>query len=156
LVVRKSLKNISLQVINYSEKGDMVVACAHSSQLKKLGWIFGCSNLPCAYLTGLMLGKKAHAKNIQNIILDAGMHKPTSGSRIYAAVQGVLDAGIDINHTKDILPAQERILGKHIEKYAHTLEKDDVKYKKQFNNYLSSKANPKEFTKNKNKLLEEK
>ena len=36
------------------------------------------------------------------------------GSRIYAALKGILDAGLNIPHSDGIFPNEERIKGKHI------------------------------------------
>lgn len=158
LVVRKSLNNIAAQVIEYNEKGDLIILSAHSSQLKKIGWDYPCGNLPSAYLTGLLLGKKANEKKIKEVILDAGMHKPTNGSKIYAVVKGVLDAGINIPCSKEVLPSEDRIEGKHIEKYASVLKGDSDRYKKQFGKCLKTNIDPNEFSKNfnlfKKRLLE--
>jgi len=59
IVVRKSLKNISAQIVEYNGKGDKVVVGAHSAELKKYGWQSGNGNLPAAYLVGLIAGTKA-------------------------------------------------------------------------------------------------
>ena len=53
-------------------------------------------------------------KKIEEAILDLGLQTSTKGSRIYAALKGVLDAGINIPHSKEILPSEDRIKGKHI------------------------------------------
>ncbi|MDP6704490.1 MAG: hypothetical protein QF775_03320, partial [archaeon] len=38
LVVRKSLKNIQVQLVNYTDSGDTILASASSTELNKLGW----------------------------------------------------------------------------------------------------------------------
>ena len=38
LVIRKSLRNIRLQIIEYSSNNDKVLFSASSAELKKLGW----------------------------------------------------------------------------------------------------------------------
>src|SRR3989344_6735019 len=68
LVVRRSLNNISAQIIEYRQNGDRVVACAHSMELKKFGWKTDGGNTPSAYLVGLLLGKKAKEKGIKEAI----------------------------------------------------------------------------------------
>src|SRR3989344_2097585 len=73
LVIRKSLNNILLQVVEYQEKGDKVIVSAYSKELKKLGWPFHLGNIPSAYLTGFLLGKKS--KNIKNMVLDLGLQR---------------------------------------------------------------------------------
>jgi len=113
LVIRKSLSNISVQLINFNPNGDQTVASAVSTELKKFGWT-KTGNIPAAYLTGLLAGKKAKEKNVKEAVLDLGIQTSTKGSRIYAALKGVLDAGVNVPHSKDILPSEDRINGKHI------------------------------------------
>jgi large subunit ribosomal protein L18 len=127
LVIRKSLSNISVQLVNFNPSGDQTVASAVSSELKKFGWT-KTGNIPAAYLTGLLAGKKAKEKNVTEAVLDLGVQTSTKGSRIYAALKGVLDAGIDIPHSKDILPSEDRINGKHISEEI-SKQFDDVKKK---------------------------
>jgi large subunit ribosomal protein L18 len=114
LVVRKSLKYITAQIVEFDEKGDKVIASAHSKNLKKLGWEFACDNLPAAYLTGLMIGKKALEKNVNEAVLDIGLYPSTKGNRIYALVKGVIDAGLKIPCDESVFPEEERICGMHI------------------------------------------
>lgn len=127
LIIRKSLSNISVQFINFKPTGDETIASAVSSELKKIGWIKS-GNVPAAYLTGLLAGKKAREKNIKEAVLDIGLQVSTKGSRIYAALKGVLDAGINVPHSKEVLPSDDRIKGKHI---SEDLEKqfEDTKKK---------------------------
>ena len=115
LVIRKSLKNIALQVIEYHPPGDRVVASAHSSELEKFGWSINKGNIPAAYLTGLLFGKKLKEKKIADAVLDIGMQRSVKASRLYAALKGVIDAGINVPHSKEIFPDENRISGKHIQ-----------------------------------------
>ena len=115
LVIRKRLSNISVQFINFKREGDQTIAAAFSSELKKLGWN-RTGNIPASYLTGLLAGKRAKDKKIEEAILDLGLQTSTKGSRIYAALKGVLDSGVNIPHSKEILPNEDRIKGKHISK----------------------------------------
>lgn len=113
VVIRRTLSNISVQFIDYKPNGDSTIASATSMELKKLGWK-RTGNLPAAYLTGLLVGKKAKNKNVGEAIFDLGLQTSTKGSRIYAALKGVLDSGIKIPHSENILPTEDRIKGKHI------------------------------------------
>ncbi len=114
LVVRKSLSNIRVQFVSYFTGGDSVAASCFSKELGKEGWKFGCGNTPAAYLTGLFAGLRARKSNITEAVLDTGLQTNTKGSRIYAAVKGVLDSGVKVNISSDVLPSEERISGKHI------------------------------------------
>ncbi len=118
LVIRKSLDNMIAQIVEYDEKGDKILVSAHSSELKKLGWKFSKGNLPAAYLTGLLAGAKAKKKKISEAMLDLGLQTSVRGSRIYACLKGVIDAGIKVPHNPEILPDADRISGKHIADYA--------------------------------------
>lgn len=147
LVVRISLNNISAQIIEHYPKGDKVIISAHSTELKKFGWKTVGGNIPSAYLVGLLLGKKAKEKGIEEAILDAGLNSSVKGSRIYALLKGVLDSSLKVPCSENILPDEERIKGKHIINYASLLTKDNEAYKKRFSNYLKNNVNPLEFDK---------
>lgn len=113
-VVRLSLKNANVQFITYDEKGDKIVAAATSKELLKLGWTGSTGNLPAAYLTGYLAGKRASQNGVEEAVLDIGLKGPAKGSAIFAALKGMLDAGIAIPHGEEVLPAEERINGAHI------------------------------------------
>lgn len=130
LVVRKSLKQLRAQIVEYDPKGDRTLVFASSQDLKKFGWSNPSNNLPSAYLVGLLIGKKALKKKIKSAILDMGLHPNTKGSKVYAVLKGALDAGLSIPHSPEILPSEKRIRGEHIVEYAKKLEKE--KYKRQF------------------------
>lgn len=117
LVVRKSLKYIQAQIVEFSKKGDRVLVSANSKELKKLGWEFACDNLPAAYLTGLLVGKKALEKGIKEAILDSGLYASTKGNRIFAVVKGARDVGLNVPTGEEVLPSEERIKGLHIAGY---------------------------------------
>jgi len=147
LVVRKSLNNISAQIIEHNPKGDRIIISAHSTELKKFGWKTSGGNIPSAYLVGFLIGKKAKEKGIEEAILDVGLNSSVKGSRIYALLKGSLDSRLKIPYSSDILPDEKRIKGKHIIDYASLLKKDDEIYKKRFGNYLKNNINPLEFDK---------
>jgi len=113
LVIRRSLHNIKIQFIEYDVKGDKTLVTTFSTELKKLGWT-RTGNIPGAYLTGLLAGKKAKENKIEEAILDLGLQTSTKGSRIYAALKGVLDSGINVPHSEEILPSEDRTKGAHI------------------------------------------
>ena len=117
LVVRKSLKYIRAQIVEFDERGDRTLASAISKELKKFGWKFACDNLPSAYLVGLLIGKRALQKGIKEAVLDMGLYPSTKGSRIYAVVKGALDAGLKVPVDEEMLPSEDRIKGLHIANY---------------------------------------
>lgn len=153
LVVRKSSKHMRAQIVEFKTEGDNIPVSASTQDLKKFGWSGSTNNIVSAYLVGLLLGKRAIEKKINSAILDIGMHKNVKGSRIYAVLKGVLDAGLSISHSPDILPAEDRISGKHIVDYGVKLKKKGIKvYKKQFSQTKPEKI-PGMFEKVKSKIL---
>ncbi len=113
-VVRVTLRNVSVQLIDYDPKGDRVVVVAHSRELVEMGWDQATGNIPAAYLTGYLAGRRAKQKGLSNAVLDIGLKEPTKGSGVFAALKGLVDAGLEIPHGKDVLPSKERLMGKHI------------------------------------------
>jgi large subunit ribosomal protein L18 len=143
LVVRLTLKHVIVQIIEAEAVGDKVVVSAHSRELAKTyGLLSSGGNIPAAYLTGLLCGFKAKAEGVKKVFLDVGLHIPTKGSRIFAALKGVLDAGVEVPHSEDVLPDRSRIEGEHIAEYGSQLSTDAEVYQQKFSNYLSRKLKP--------------
>jgi large subunit ribosomal protein L18 len=142
LVVRPSNKHIAAQLVQAQPHGDLVLASAHSSELKEFGWLAPCGNLPAAYLTGLLAGRRAKANGVTEAILDIGLHARGPGSRIFAAAKGAVDAGLNIPHDDSTLPAKERVEGRHIEGYSKKLASDPERRKKMFSGYAHQKLKP--------------
>ncbi|WP_292459457.1 50S ribosomal protein L18 [Methanothermococcus sp.] len=143
LVARKSLNNMIAQLVAYDEKGDKILVSAHSRELVKMGYKGHCGNIPAAYLTGLLLGKKALKEGYDEAVLDLGLQSATKGAAVFAILKGAVDAGMNIPHSEDILPEDERVNGSHVKEYAELLkEEDEEKYKKQFSKYLEKGLNP--------------
>jgi len=118
LVVRKSLRNILAQIVEYKENGDIVKLSASTRELiKKYNLKIPRDNLPSSYLLGFLLGTKALKKGIKFVILDSGMYRGVKGSRIYGVIKGALDSGLKIPHNKDVLPNDNRVYGEHIIDY---------------------------------------
>ena len=153
LVVRKSINNINAQLVNFGQKGDHIVASAHSTELRKYGWKYSLSNTPSAYLTGLLIGHRAAYCNIKKAVLDLGLSRSVSGSTPYALLKGALDAGLDIPHSKDMLPDESRILGKHVVEYSKHAKLHQFSHYKKENIALADI--PQEFDHIKSKILKE-
>lgn len=147
LVVRKSLKSVMLQIIEYGPEGDKVLVSATSRELKKLGWKMHTANMPSAYLTGLLLGSKAKKKKVAKCVLDLGLQTPNMKGNLFAAVKGAIDAGIDINCGEDAFPDKDRVSGKHIADYAAKLKGNTEAYNKQFSGIIKAGSKPEDITK---------
>ena len=140
-VVRASNKNIVIQLITSKIEGDVVHAQANSSELEKYGWLGGKKNTSAAYLLGLLAGRKALSIGIDAAILDLGLIRPTKGAKVFAAVKGALDAGLEIPCNSDIIPGLERIEGRSVSEYAASFE-DKSEYERVFPGYLKRGLNP--------------
>jgi len=141
IVIRPSLKSISIQIIEYGSKGDRVLLSARGEELEKYGWKFSKANLPSAYLTGLLLGKKAEEK-VKEGVVDIGLATLTKGSRIFACIKGIVDTKMNIPHGENIAPSEERIRGDHISKYAAQVKEQKREDKKQFSSYEKQGVDP--------------
>lgn len=117
VVVRKSNASTTLQLVVAEQLGDKTLLTVNSKELEDFGYTLSKSNLPAAYLTGLLFGKKMLALGNVEGIADIGLHASTRGNRIYAAIKGVVDAGVNVPHSPEIFPEDERIRGEHIKKY---------------------------------------
>lgn len=108
IVARKTNRYVILQYIESRAAQDYVKASVNSKILLKYGWPVENSgslkSIPAAYLTGLIFGMKI--KDLKKGILDIGMITSTKGSRIYAAVKGMNDAGAKIPCDEKMLPTE--------------------------------------------------
>jgi large subunit ribosomal protein L18 len=155
LVIRRSLNNIIMQVAEYTENGDKILAVARSSELKKYGWTANTGNLPSAYLAGLLLAQKAKSAKIGECVVDIGFNKAIKGVRVFASIKGAVDGGLKTPHSEDNFPSKERISGKHISDYAAKMKKENPEnYKKMFSSYLKNNSAPEQITDMFNKTKE--
>ncbi len=136
VIIRVSLKNIMVQIAEYKEEGDNILASADSKEIeKKFGWKAGRSNIPAAYLTGYLLGKKAVKAGVKEAILDIGLEKSVKKGKIYSALKGILDGGLKVPCSEKVFPSEDSIKGIHIANYAKKLSQEG-KYEKVFSDYV--------------------
>ncbi|NOX71479.1 MAG: 50S ribosomal protein L18 [Candidatus Micrarchaeota archaeon] len=159
-VVRRANRNMQCQVVYFDKKGDITKVSASSMELADYGWNANTGNIPAAYLTALLCAVRAKAAGIKTAVLDIGLFEGERGSRIFATLKGAIDGGLDIPHSEDAFPSEDRVNGKHIALYAEHLKKDDVKrYEVHFSAYLKSKIDPASlpdmFASAKNKIIAE-
>ncbi len=120
LVVRKSVNSMTVQIMKHDSKGDRAMVSVSSRNLTKFGLESPRGNIPTAYLTGFLCGTMAKKNGVKEAVLDIGLQASTKGSRIYGALKGCIDAGVEVPHSADILPPDERIRGLHIEQYSES------------------------------------
>uniref|UniRef100_A0A7S1T5J7 Large ribosomal subunit protein uL18 C-terminal eukaryotes domain-containing protein n=1 Tax=Compsopogon caeruleus TaxID=31354 RepID=A0A7S1T5J7_9RHOD len=181
LVVRLTSKDIIAQVAAARIVGDEMIAVAYSHELPQYGIKLGLTNYAAAYATGLLLARRTLKKlgldetyvgkeeadgemfEIEvnderrpfTAILDVGIGRTTTGSKIFAVMKGAVDGGIQVPHNEKRFPAfskddgfdpeelRKRILGLHVQEYMEYLvEEDDEKYKQQFARYIAEGIEP--------------
>merc|ERR1712216_133744 len=181
-VVRFSNKDITCQVISSNMKGDVTHVAAYAHELTKYGLPVGHTNYAAAYCTGLLCARRLLQKfkldaafpgvteadgefeewYIHNedddgpaafhALLDVGL-KPTSrGSRLFAAMKGAWDGGLEIPHSEKKFfgydadskeysaeDHKERIFGGHVRDYMESMEAEEPeKYAKHFSKFVDA------------------
>lgn len=177
LIVRLSNRDITCQVAYSRIEGDKIVCAAYSHELPKYGVKVGLTNYAAAYCTGLLLARRLLKKLGLNSLyagttevtgeeycvepvddgpgafrcyLDVGLLKTSTGARIFGAMKGAVDGGLNIPHSTKRFPGydaesknfnadvhRKHIFGLHVAEYMRQLaEEDDDAYKKQFSQYI--------------------
>ena len=117
-VVRISNTQTICQLVEFNPDGDIVIASVNGKALvDKYSWPEDASrkSIPASYLTGFALAKNAMSSGHESAILDIGLSASSKGSRVFAALKGMIDAGLEIPHGEDVLPDEDRINGMHID-----------------------------------------
>ncbi|BBN16483.1 large subunit ribosomal protein L5e [Marchantia polymorpha subsp. ruderalis] len=177
-VIRFTNKDIVAQISYATIAGDRVIACAYGHELPRYGIKAGLTNYAAAYCVGLLLARRLlhryelheeYAGNVEEnvgqdynveecsstkrpfkVLLDIGLARTTTGSRVFGALKGALDGGLDIPHSdrrfrgyhtgaKRIHAQLHRkfILGGHVADYMMLLRDEDPdKYDAQFSQYI--------------------
>jgi len=176
LVVRISNKDVTTQIVFSKIAGDVVMAAAYSHELPRYGLKVGLTNYSAAYATGLLLARR-HLTNLGlaskyegvkeatgelysveeladgprpfYALLDVGLARTTTGSRIFAAMKGASDGGIEVPHNEkrfvgydsetsklDAAVLRKHIFGGHVADYMRSLESKSDAYKKQFSGFI--------------------
>jgi len=95
-------------------------------------------------------------KNPFRALLDVGIITTSTGSRVFGALKGASDGGLDIPHSEKRFPGydrdgkeydadvhKERIFGEHVAEYMrYLIEEDATKYKVHFKAYIDEDIDP--------------
>jgi large subunit ribosomal protein L5e len=185
LVVRFTNRTVICQIAYATMAGDKVIAAAYSSELPRYGLKVGLTNYAAAYCTGLLLARrilnklgldKHYEGNTEELgedynveaaddaprpfqcILDAGLKRTSTGSKVFAALKGALDGGLDVPHSDkrfvgydpdskefDAEILRKYIFGGHVGEYMEEMiEEDPEKYQAHFSEYLKAGVGPEE------------
>ncbi len=180
LVVRFTNRDIIMQIVTAEVAGDKVFASAYAHELKAYGIEHGLTNWAASYCTGLLIARRVLKKlgldeDFQGVeeadgeftlteaaesddgprrpfkaFLDVGLHRTSTGARVFGAMKGASDGGIFIPHSENRFPGydieskeldsevlKKYIFGGHVAEYMETLADDDEeRYKGQFQKYI--------------------
>ncbi|EQD66371.1 50S ribosomal protein L18P [mine drainage metagenome] len=125
VVIRRSNRGIRMQIAEYEVNGDKILATANSNELSKFGWM-PKRNTPTAYLTGVLLAKKAKGIESKEFVLDIGLYRPSKASILFAAAKGAMDSGMGIRGNIEF--DEKRIFGHHISDYSKKLGNESVEF----------------------------
>lgn len=177
LIVRLSNRDVTAQIAYARIEGDHIVCSAYSHELPKYGIKVGLTNYAAAYATGLLLARRLLKKlnldtlykgtsditgdeyNVEDVedgpgafrcYLDVGLQRTTTGARVFAAMKGAVDGGLNIPHSTKRFPGYDNegkslnadvhrahIMGQHVADYMRSLEEEDPEaFKRQFSQYI--------------------
>jgi len=128
VVIRKFNKNLLVQFVAYEKIGDHIITSAMAYNLKNYSYDLNTGNIPAAYLTGYLAGKKLLKTGFkEECILDLGLQKIYKKGRLFAAIKGIIDAGVNVRVSlDDEFTYEGRIKGEHL----------NTKYKKEVSKIL--------------------
>jgi len=178
-VVRFTNRDIITQIFSADLDHDNCLAAAYAHELPRYGIKLGLTNYASAYATGLLLARRVNTKfnlpyegqtevngedyNVEpeedgkapfRVLLDVGLKRTTTGARIFGALKGAADGGLNIPHNDRRFPGtkgegkeweadpevhRKYIFGGHVADWMRKLvEEDDEKYKKQFARFVAA------------------
>ncbi len=116
-VIRRSNNNVLVQFVDFKNNSqDKILTSAKSVDLKKsFGFTLHTGNISAAYLTGFLAGKRLlKTGHKSEVIIDLGLQKSMYGTRLFAAVKGIKDSGVNVKVSDVAFPVDERINGEHL------------------------------------------
>jgi len=173
MVFRRTNRDIIMQIVAADINHDRVLASAYSHELPAYGLKVGLTNYAAAYCTGLLLARRINTilkldyEGVEEVngehynvedefadqpkkpfkaLLDVGLARTTTGSRIFGGLKGAVDGGINVPHKDKRFPGagdpaktREYIFGGHVANYMRILQDDDAdKYAKHFSKYIAA------------------
>jgi len=183
MIVRFTNKDIICQIAYARIEGDVVICAAYAHELPRYGVKVGLTNYAAAYCTGLLLARRVLQKfgldsiyegndNIDGdeylvesedgkpgafrCYLDVGLARTSTGAKVFGAMKGAVDGGLEIPHSTKRFPGydgeskefsaevhRDHIFGKHVGNYMQQLQDDDEDaYKKQFSQFIKNGVTP--------------
>jgi len=178
-VVRFSNRDCTCQIFSADMTHDVCFCAAYSHELRRYGVKAGFNNYAAAYCTGLLLARRVNQKlgleyagklkvdgaeySVEpdpegkapfKALLDVGLRRTTTGAKVFGALKGACDGGLDIPHKERRFPGTKKegddiksdpavhkkyIFGGHIAAYMKVLAgEDEEAHKRQFGAYIAA------------------
>jgi large subunit ribosomal protein L18 len=118
MVVRRTNREIIIQLSVPEQAGDRTLVAAYSRDLAAFGYTGSRSNTSAAYLTGILFGARCRKAGHTGAVLDIGLARASPGARVFAALKGAVRAGLAIPHSAEVLPDDSRVRGEHVAAFA--------------------------------------
>lgn len=117
MVIRKTNRHIIIQLVAAQMEGDYTLVHVNSKELENYGYKGYLGNTPAAYLAGMLFAVRAQKAGYTDAIADLGLQVASAGARVFAAIKGAVEAGLEIPVGEDILPDDDRCNGTVIAEY---------------------------------------
>merc|ERR1712046_308770 len=180
-VVRFTRKDIVCQVFYSKIVGDECICAAYAHELPRYGVKVGLTNYSAAYCVGLLCARRLLKKygldetfvgteevtaeyegcevegddedrSAFKALLDVGLKPTTLGSKIFAALKGAFDGGLEIPHNEkkfygydaeekayDAEEHKDHILGGHVKTYMESLQEEEPEeYEAKFSAFVAA------------------
>jgi len=178
-VVRRTNRDVICQVFSADLTHDVCLASAYSHELRRYGVEYGLTNWSAFYSVGLLLARRVNKKFILEYeghteitgedyhvepnfgspapfraLLDVGLVRTTTGARVFGALKGACDGGLDVPHNDRRFPGSKKdgeefkgdpevvrkyIFGGHVADYMRSLsEENEEAYNRQFKRLVDS------------------
>merc|ERR1712066_201127 len=180
MIVRFTNKDIVTQIAYARIEGDVIICSAYAHELPRYGVKVGLTNYAAAYCTGLLLARRLLNKfGLDGIyegnteidgdeyyvedaepgqpgafraFLDVGLARTTTGARVFGAMKGAADGGLDIPHSTKRFPGYDAesdkfdaethckyIFGGNVGDYMeHLKEENEDAYQRQFSQFIKN------------------
>jgi len=177
MIVRQTNKDVICQIAYSRMQGDVIICAAYSHELPKYGLNVGLKNYAAHYCTGLLCARRLLNKyKLDDLYigqtevdgdeyavepvedgpapfrcyLDVGLTRTTTGNKVFGALKGAVDGGLDIPHNTRRFPGFDPetsefsaethckyIFGGNVQDYMEELKNENEEvYEKQFSQYI--------------------
>jgi large subunit ribosomal protein L5e len=177
LILRFSNKNISCQAGYTILTGDKICSHAYTRDLSNYGLTVGMTNYSAAYCVGLLCARRCLSSfgldkiysGVDSVtgsdtklepvyaeprpftlIIDTGLKRTSTGSKLFGILKGALDGGVKIHHNEKRFVGYEKItnkyepdlmrryiFGSHVSDFMEELEEEEPdSFRRQFSQFI--------------------